>query len=97
VNPPLILSELFGRSFGAATNPKVKSYSSPINAEDLARESYMSISAFHHAFKVITLTSLIQYIKSMWLHAARRLMAHDGITAAAQVRYLKYVPVQPRI
>jgi AraC-like DNA-binding protein len=30
-----------------------KSCSSPINVEDLAREAYMSVSAFHHAFKAI--------------------------------------------
>lgn len=56
----------------------------------LAREVGMSVSTFHERFKAITSSSPLQYVKSIRLHRARLLMAHDGVSAseaAIQVGY----------
>lgn len=57
----------------------------------LAKEAFMSVSTFHHAFRAVTATSPLRYIKTVRLHKARRYLAEAGATAgeaAAQVGYL---------
>ena len=65
-------------------------YATALDVDTLAREANMSISTFHHNFKAMTLTSPLQYIKSVRLHKAWMLMVQDGInasTAAGRVGY----------
>lgn len=57
-------------------------YFKPLNVPRMAEEAGMSVSAFHHAFKAVTSTSPVQYLKAIRLHKARLLIAHDGLGAA---------------
>lgn len=61
-----------------------------LDVETLADEAGMSVSAFHHNFKIVTSTAPLQYIKSVRLHKARTLMVYEGLNAniaAARVGY----------
>jgi len=65
-------------------------YARPLGVEELAKRAGMSVSAFHHNFKVVTATSPLQYLKNIRLHQARLLMVHSGhnaSTAATAVGY----------
>ena len=65
-------------------------YAQPLTIEDLARRAGMSVSVFHHNFKLVTATSPLQYLKQVRLHRARTLMVYDGHnagTAALRVGY----------
>src|SRR5215212_9872546 len=46
----------------------------PVRIEDIARESGMSVSGFHHHFRAVTAMSPLQFQKRMRLQEARRLM-----------------------
>jgi AraC-like DNA-binding protein len=65
-------------------------YASPLSAEDMARKAGMSVSAFHHSFKLVTASSPLQYLKRIRLDHARRLMAHDGYNAGSAARAVGY-------
>jgi AraC-like DNA-binding protein len=65
-------------------------YASPLSAEDMARKAGMSVSAFHHSFKLVTASSPLQYLKRIRLDQARRLMAHDGYNAGSAARAVGY-------
>src|SRR5262249_53625646 len=62
----------------------------PLEVAQMAGESGMSISAFHHTFKAVTATSPLQYLKSIRLHKARMLMVHDGLGAAVAANRVGY-------
>ena len=67
-----------------------REYTKPLTVESLALEARMSVSAFHRAFKQITGSSPLQYLKKMRLNKAKNLIAHGGIRvgqAAHQVGY----------
>ncbi|MBR9885631.1 MAG: AraC family transcriptional regulator, partial [Oceanospirillales bacterium] len=61
------------------------SYEQTLEVSELADLANMSVSSLHHHFKAVTGLSPIQYIKTVRLHQARRLMLHDrkGISDAA--------------
>ena len=65
-------------------------YARPLGAEDLARRAGMSLSVFHHHFKLVTASSPLQYLKRIRLDHARRLMAHDGYNASTAARAVGY-------
>jgi AraC-like DNA-binding protein len=65
-------------------------YASPLSAEDMAGKAGMSVSAFHHSFKLVTASSPLQYLKRIRLDHARRLMAHDGYNAGSAARAVGY-------
>jgi AraC-like DNA-binding protein len=65
-------------------------YARPLSAEELARRAGMSVSAFHHNFKLVTASSPLQYLKRIRLDQARRLMAHDGYNASTAARAVGY-------
>jgi AraC-like DNA-binding protein len=50
----------------------------------------MSLTVFHHNFKLVTATSPLQYVKQVRLHRARTLMAHDGYTAGGASAHVGY-------
>ena len=55
----------------------------PLRIEDIARESGMSVSGFHHHFKAVTAMSPLQFQKRMRLQEARRLMLSEDLDAAS--------------
>lgn len=65
-------------------------YAQPLSAEDLAKRSGMSVSIFHHHFKLVTANSPLQYLKRIRLDRARVLMAHDGYNANTAARAVGY-------
>ena len=65
-------------------------YAKPLSAEEMARRAGMSVSAFHHNFKLVTASSPLQYLKRIRLDQARRLMAHDGYNASTAARAVGY-------
>jgi AraC-like DNA-binding protein len=65
-------------------------YDMPLEIPELAKEAGMSSSGFHTAFKSVTSTSPLQYIKHIRLHKAREIIQREGEkvnTAAARVGY----------
>lgn len=67
-----------------------ENYATSLDVETLAREASMSVSTFHHNFRAVTSTTPLQYIKSIRLHRARLLMAHQGLTASVAARSVGY-------
>jgi AraC-like DNA-binding protein len=65
-------------------------YARPLGVEELARKAGMSVSAFHHDFKLVTASSPLQYLKRIRLDHAKRLMAHDGYNASTAARAVGY-------
>lgn len=57
-------------------------YAGALDIDTLARDAHMSVSSFHHNFKAVTSSSPLQYLKSIRLHKARLLMAHEGERAS---------------
>lgn len=65
-------------------------YDMPLEIPELAKEAGMSSSGFHTAFKSVTSTSPLQYIKHIRLHKAREIIQREGEkanTAATRVGY----------
>lgn len=60
-----------------------KDFDRPLRIEDIARESRMSVSGFHHHFKAVTAMSPLQFQKQMRLQEARRLMLGEDLDAAS--------------
>lgn len=54
-------------------------YQEPMDVQKLAGLVNMSVSAFHRAFKEVTASSPIQYIKKIRLNKARDLLAFQGL------------------
>jgi len=65
-------------------------YASLLDIDTLAREANMSLSAFHHNFKEMTLTSPLQYLKSVRLHKAWLLLIQDGLSVGAAASHVGY-------
>jgi AraC-like DNA-binding protein len=55
------------------------SYHQPVSVENLAKTVNMSVSAFHRAFKDVTASSPIQYIKKIRVNKARDLIYEKGM------------------
>lgn len=56
-------------------------YAEELDVSSLAQEANMSVSLFHQAFREMTATSPLQYIKQTRLHHARVLLVGEGLTA----------------
>lgn len=56
----------------------------------LAQEASMSVPTFHTHFKAVTLTSPLQYIKTIRLHQARLMMIRNGMSAVAASQQVGY-------
>jgi AraC-like DNA-binding protein len=65
-------------------------YAQALSAEELAKRAGMSVSIFHHHFKLVTASSPLQYLKRIRLDRARVLMAHDGYNANTAARAVGY-------
>ena len=66
-------------------------YAQGLDVASLAQEARMGLTAFHEAFREVTATSPVQYIKSVRLHHARMLLAVDGITAQEAAQRVGYL------
>lgn len=65
-------------------------YKEPLQIEELARRSHMSVSGLHHKFKAVTTMGPLQYQKQLRLGEARRLLISglaDATSAAFEVGY----------
>src|SRR5215208_1098843 len=60
-----------------------KDFDRPLRIEDIARELGMSVSGFHHHFRVVTAMSPLQFQKRMHLQEARHLMLGEDLDAAS--------------
>lgn len=58
-------------------------YREPIDVEDLARASRMSVSSLRHEFKATTAMGLLQFQKQLRLQEARRLLLAGEVDAGA--------------
>jgi AraC-like DNA-binding protein len=65
-------------------------FDQPLHIEDLARELGMSVSGFHHHFKVVTALSPLQFQKRLRLQEARRLMLGEDLDAASAAYRVGY-------
>ncbi len=65
-------------------------YDKALNVDRLASESTMSVPSFHAAFRDVTATSPIQYLKMTRLHKARLLMVQDGLSATLAASRVGY-------
>jgi len=54
-----------------------------LRIEEIANESGMSVSGFHHHFKAVTAMSPLQFQKQLRLQEARRLMLGESLDAAS--------------
>lgn len=59
-----------------------RQYDRPLAVELLAKSANMSVSAFHKHFKRVTAMSPLQYLKSVRLQEARRLMLAESMPAS---------------
>lgn len=67
-----------------------KNYTDTVTVQELAEQANMSISAFHQAFRSVTLETPIQYIKKVRLNKARELIQLEGLKAADAARLVGY-------
>jgi len=65
-------------------------YAHSLTVDDLAVTAGMSPSAFHQSFKSVTATSPLQYLKTIRLHKALMLMAHEGLRAGIAAERVGY-------
>lgn len=67
-----------------------QNYHERLSVEKLAEEASMSVSAFHNAFRKVTLESPIQYIKKVRLNKARELIQLSGKRVNDAARLVGY-------
>ncbi|MDZ4878257.1 MAG: HTH-type transcriptional activator RhaS [Chroococcidiopsis cubana SAG 39.79] len=67
-----------------------KDFNQPLRIESLARELGMSVSGFHHHFKVVTAMSPLQFQKQLRLQEARRLMLGQNLDASSTAYRVGY-------
>lgn len=65
-------------------------YASELDVASLAQEANMSISTFHQAFRDMTATTPLQYIKQTRLHRARALLVDERVTAQEAAHQVGY-------
>jgi AraC-like DNA-binding protein len=65
-------------------------YAEPLGTEEMAKMAGMSVSVFHHHFKLVTASSPLQYIKRIRLDRAKSLMTLDGYNAGSAARAVGY-------
>ena len=67
-----------------------REYASELEVASLAQEANMGASTFHQAFKEVTATSPVQYLKQIRLHRARMLLTVEGVTAQEAAQRVGY-------
>jgi len=67
-----------------------RDYARTMTVEDLASEASMSASAFHRAFKQVTASSPVQYLKKVRLDKARDLILFEQMRAGVAAGHVGY-------
>ncbi len=67
-----------------------REYAGNLSVQELAQEANMSASAFHNAFREVTLESPIQYIKKVRLNKAKELIHLEGKKVNDAARLVGY-------
>ncbi|MBU2888817.1 AraC family transcriptional regulator [Celeribacter halophilus] len=67
-----------------------ENYADPLKVEVLARDAGMSVPVFHRAFKAITGTSPLQYLKATRLGRAKGFILAEGLPANEAARRVGY-------
>jgi AraC-like DNA-binding protein len=86
----IVMAGSHGHQIARAIDWLKGNYTKPLRVDDLASQSGMSTSTFHHHFRNLTSMSPLQFQKTMRLHEARRLMLaeqQDAANAAFRVGY----------
>lgn len=65
-------------------------YATELDVPSLARDANMGTSTFHSAFREVTSTSPVQYLKRIRLHRARALLLGEGASAQDAARAVGY-------
>lgn len=78
----LMASEDETRRISRAVKKLRENFHQPLKIENIARELGMSVSGFHHQFKLVTSMSPVQFQKELRLQEARRLMIGEDLDAA---------------
>ncbi|MDN3682851.1 AraC family transcriptional regulator N-terminal domain-containing protein [Vibrio tapetis subsp. quintayensis] len=73
-----------------ALNKVHQTYHEPLTVQSLAEEANMSVSAFHQAFRNVTLESPLQYIKKVRLNKAKELIQSEGKRISDAARLVGY-------
>lgn len=73
-----------------ALNRVHQNYAQELSVDTLASEANMSISAFHRAFRQVTMESPVQYVKKVRLAKARDLINHEGKKASEAALLVGY-------
>lgn len=73
-----------------ALNVIHQNYTDSLTVEQLASEASMSASAFHRAFKQVTASSPVQYIKKVRLDKARDLIVFERLRAGVAANQVGY-------
>ncbi|MCR9364854.1 AraC family transcriptional regulator [Vibrio antiquarius] len=73
-----------------ALNRVHQAYHEQLSVQTLAEEANMSVSAFHQAFRNVTLESPLQYIKKVRLNKARELILLEGRRVNDAARLVGY-------
>ena len=89
------LSALAGRDDHFARIARVlkyihSDYARPLGTDELAKRAGMSVSAFHHHFKLVTASPPLQYLKRIRLDRARTLMTLEGYNAGTAAHAVGY-------
>ena len=79
-----------GHQISRAVDALQTRFTEPLRVEELAREVRMSLSTFHHHFKLLTSMSPLQYQKQLRLAEARRLMLAENLDAATAAYRVGY-------
>ncbi len=67
-----------------------ENYAAPLSVDAMAREVGMSVPVFHRAFKAVTGTSPLQYLKATRLARAKGLILSEGLPANEAARRVGY-------
>ena len=67
-----------------------QNYSEGLTVQHLAEEANMSVSAFHLAFRKVTLESPLQYLKKVRLNKAKELIQLEGLRVSDAARLVGY-------
>lgn len=73
-----------------ALNKVHQNYQEMLSVQELASEANMSVSAFHQAFRSVTLESPLQYIKKVRLNKAKELIQLEGKRVGDAARLVGY-------
>ncbi|MZI92986.1 helix-turn-helix domain-containing protein [Vibrio sp. CAIM 722] len=62
----------------------------PLTVQELAQEANMSVSAFHQAFRHVTMESPLQYLKKVRLNKAKQMIQTEGVRVNDAARLVGY-------